>query len=171
MPRKADGEVWIKTNIDNSKAQKDLDKLTESIEEQEKNIAKIEKKREEAKEQGVFSAAELDKEKAKLQELKKNLDEINNIKSNAKREKVSIQDNSGYISRAERQCVNARIQGGAATMSKIAMRKVYDSKELRDLGFSLLLQVHDELIGECPAENAEKVADLLTGIMNDSRRR
>lgn len=76
MPRKADGEIWIKTNIDNSKAQKDLDKLTESIEEQEKSLAKIEKKREESEKQGVFSAVELDKEKAKLQELKKNLDEI-----------------------------------------------------------------------------------------------
>ena len=44
MPRKADGEVLIISRIDNSKAQKDLDKLTESIEEQEKTIAKMEKK-------------------------------------------------------------------------------------------------------------------------------
>ena len=90
------------------------------------------------------------------------------IKDQAALEGIDIFENDGKISRAERQCVNARIQGGAATMSKIAMRKVYDSQELRDLGFSLLLQVHDELIGECPEENADKVAELLTDIMKNS---
>lgn len=94
--------------------------------------------------------------------------QVKKIKDQALLEGIEIFENGGKISRAERQCVNARIQGGAATMSKIAMRKVYDSQELRDLGFSLLLQVHDELIGECPEENAEKVADLLTDIMKNS---
>ena len=94
--------------------------------------------------------------------------QVNKVKTQAALEGIDIFENGGKISRAERQCVNARIQGGAATMSKIAMRKVYDSKELRDLGFSLLLQVHDELIGECPAENADKVAELLTDIMKNS---
>lgn len=79
MPRKADGEVLIISRIDNSKAQKDLDKLTESIEEQEKTIAKMEKKRDETQEKGLLSAAELDKEKAKLKELKDNLEEIKQV--------------------------------------------------------------------------------------------
>lgn len=94
--------------------------------------------------------------------------QVKKIKDQALLEGIEIFENGGKISRAERQCVNARIQGGAATMSKIAMRKVYDSQELRDLGFSLLLQVHDELIGECPAENADRVAELLTDIMKNS---
>ena len=39
---------------------------------------------------------------------------------------------------------------------------------LRNLGFKILLQVHDELIGECPKENADKVAEILTTVMKES---
>ena len=95
----------------------------------------------------------------------KTLREINKIKSDAKKDKVSIIDNGGYISRAERQCVNARVQGGAATMSKRAMIKVHHDEELNRLGFRLMLAVHDELIGECPQENADAVASRLCDIM------
>ena len=94
--------------------------------------------------------------------------EYQEIKKAAELEGISITDNSGFISRAERQCVNARIQGGAASMSKVAMRKVFDNQELKDLGFRILLQIHDELIGECPRENVDKVADILTATMKTS---
>lgn len=90
------------------------------------------------------------------------------IKEEAFSQGIEIRDNGAFIAYAERQCVNSRVQGGAATMSKLAMRKVYDNKELRDLGFRMLLQVHDELIGECPIENSEKVASLLSEIMKHS---
>lgn len=53
-------------------------------------------------------------------------------------------------------------------MTKIAMRKIYDNRELRDLGFKMLIQVHDEVIGECPEENAEKAAEILTKVMKES---
>lgn len=95
----------------------------------------------------------------------KTLREINKIKTDAKKDGVLIQDNGGFISRAERQCVNARVQGGAATMSKKAMINVYKDDELKRLGFKLMLAVHDELIGECPEENAERVAERLCEIM------
>ena len=98
----------------------------------------------------------------------KDFKEINTIKSNAKKEGVVINDNGGYISRAERQCVNARVQGGAATMSKRAMIKVHNDSTLKELGFRLMLAVHDELIGECPKENAERVADRLCDLMKSS---
>lgn len=94
--------------------------------------------------------------------------EYEKIKSEADAEGVFVTDNGGFISQAERQCVNARIQGGAASMSKIAMRKVFDNQELRKLGFKLLLQVHDELIGECPKENAEECMNILTDVMKHS---
>ena len=83
-------------------------------------------------------------------------------------EGVVIKNNGGFISQAERQCVNARVQGGAATMSKKAMIKVYHDEELARLGFKLMLAVHDELIGECPIENADAVADRLCNIMKVS---
>lgn len=94
--------------------------------------------------------------------------ELNALKDKALKESIEIHDNSGFISRAERQCVNARVQGGAATMSKIALRKVYDDPILKQLGFRILLQIHDEFIGECPIEHAEKAADRLTEVMKNS---
>jgi len=94
--------------------------------------------------------------------------QVSKIKSDALLNGIEIHDNGGFIAYAERQCVNARVQGGAATMSKLAMRKVYDNPELRRLGFRMLLQVHDELIGECPIENADEVAALLSDIMKHS---
>lgn len=94
--------------------------------------------------------------------------QVKKIKEQAQFDKIEIHDNGGFISQAERQSVNARVQGGAATMSKLAMIKVYKSKELKDLGFRMLLQVHDELIGECPVENVEAVSEVLTSIMKDA---
>ena len=94
--------------------------------------------------------------------------QVNAIKQRALADRIHIHDNGGFISQAERQSVNARVQGGAATMSKLAMIKVYRSSELRRLGFKMLLQVHDELIGECPEENVEAVSELLTSIMKDA---
>ena len=95
----------------------------------------------------------------------KNRKDYENIKQKALSDNIKIIDNTGFISQAERQCVNARIQGGAATMTKIAMRNLHSDEELRNLGFKLLLTVHDELIGECPKENADKVSERLTYIM------
>lgn len=90
------------------------------------------------------------------------------LKNKALSEGVIITNNSGFISQAERQCVNARVQGGAATMSKRAMIKIHNDKEINDLGFKLQIAVHDELIGECPIENADKVAERLTYLMIES---
>lgn len=93
------------------------------------------------------------------------LKEKNQVKSEAANENIEIHDNGGFISRAKRQCVNARIQGGAATMTKKAMIAIDRDKEINDLGFKLLIGVHDELIGECPKENAEQVAIRLSYLM------
>ena len=90
------------------------------------------------------------------------------LKKEAATHGVDIIAHTDVISAALRKCVNARIQGGAATMTKIAMTKLYNDEILRDLDFHMLIQVHDELIGECPKENAEKVAERLTTIMKTS---
>lgn len=87
------------------------------------------------------------------------------IISKAASEGLTVTDNESVIARAERQCLNARIQGSASTMTKTAMVRLFEDGELRELGFRMLIQVHDELIGECPKENAEKVAERLTHIM------
>ena len=88
--------------------------------------------------------------------------ESDDVKRDATAHDIIIKDNTGFISQAERQCVNARIQGGAASMSKRAMINISKNKELEQLGFRLLIAVHDELIGECPVENADRVKELLS---------
>lgn len=94
--------------------------------------------------------------------------QIDKLKQEALKDNIDIRDNGGFISQAERQCVNARIQGGAATMSKRAMIKVHNDDLLRQWGFKLMLAVHDELIGECPIENQDKVADRLCELMKSA---
>lgn len=62
--------------------------------------------------------------------------------------------------------VNARIQGSAADMSKLAMIKVGTDKQLKEWGFRLLIPVHDELIGECPEEHAKECAERFAHLMS-----
>lgn len=90
------------------------------------------------------------------------------IKELAIKEGVEIKDNSGFIAQAERQCVNSRIQGSAASMTKQAMLDIYNDSKLRNLGFKLLISVHDELIGECPLENRDEVANRLSEVMRNA---
>ena len=101
-------------------------------------------------------------ERAKACKYKKELDQL---KAEAEEKGIYIKDNSGFIATAERQCVNARIQGGAATMTKKAMVAIANDKEMQELGFKLLIAVHDELIGECPEVNKDAVAERLSYLM------
>ncbi len=90
------------------------------------------------------------------------------IKSKAKDEGIEIKDNGEYIAEATRQCVNSRIQGSAADQTKLAMILVGNDERLKELGFKLLLAVHDELIGECPRENAKEVSERFAQLMIDA---
>lgn len=90
------------------------------------------------------------------------------IKLKAKEEGIIIKDNGGFIADAERQCVNARIQGSAADMSKKAMLLVGNDKRLKELGFKLLIPVHDELIAQCPIENAKECSKRFADLMSQA---
>ena len=109
---------------------------------------------------GVLSQPLIDKYNNKLSAAKFYKD-VEKIQKEAKAEGVTIKNNGAFISKAQRQCVNARVQGGAASMSKRAIISIYNNKRMRELGFKLLIMVHDELIGECPKENVEEVKELL----------
>ena len=63
---------------------------------------------------------------------------------------------------AERIALNTPIQGTAADLIKLAMIRVYDALKMHYPQATLLLQVHDELIIECPEEIAEQVAALIS---------
>ena len=87
------------------------------------------------------------------------------VKQQAKAEGYKLVDNGGYIADAQRQCVNSIIQGSAADMTKIAMIQIHRNKRLRELGYKLIIPVHDEVLGVCPKENAKEVRDILEYIM------
>lgn len=83
----------------------------------------------------------------------------------AKKDGLIVKDNRGFINRAKRQCLNARIQGTAASMTKKAMIMIHSDEELNCLGFQLLTTVHDEVFGQCPTENSEAAAKRLSEVM------
>lgn len=61
----------------------------------------------------------------------------------------------------ERVALNMPIQGTAADVMKLAMIKVRDRLKKEKLEARLVLQVHDELIVECPLSEAELVKTYL----------
>lgn len=66
---------------------------------------------------------------------------------------------------AERIALNTPIQGTAADLIKLAMLRVDQALRERYPDAKLLLQVHDELIVECPAAQAPQVAALISSQM------
>lgn len=77
-------------------------------------------------------------------------------------------NSSNYLirTRAERAAQNMPLQGSAADIIKLAMIKVYNS--LKDGGFKakLIMQVHDELIVDCPKTEQEEVVKIVREAMN-----
>ena len=66
---------------------------------------------------------------------------------------------------AERKAVNNNIQGTAADAVKLAMIRI-DAAELDvQLGCHMLLQVHDELVFECPKETSAEARDTIKDLM------
>lgn len=87
------------------------------------------------------------------------------IKEKIRASGIHIRDNTAFIAAAKRQCVNSRVQGSSADLTKKAQIELFGCQELKDLGFRMLIPVHDEIIGECPIENAERCAELMSECM------
>ena len=73
--------------------------------------------------------------------------------------------NFNIRSGAERIALNTPVQGTAADIMKLAMVRVFRALETNRLRARLLLQVHDELIVECPPEEAGRVRAIVADEM------
>ncbi|MDP7143346.1 MAG: DNA polymerase I [Alphaproteobacteria bacterium] len=68
---------------------------------------------------------------------------------------------------AERQAINAPLQGTAADIMKIAMADIPPALVKEGLSAKMLLQVHDELIFEVPDDELEKTKALVIKLMEN----
>ena len=69
---------------------------------------------------------------------------------------------------AERLAINSVVQGSAADLIKIAMINVSTGLEEIDSKARLILQVHDELVIECPRKSAKQVESFLVERMESA---
>ena len=78
---------------------------------------------------------------------------------------LASQTNPNIRAREEREAINAPIQGTAADIMKVAMNRVPGA--LADAGLSgkMLLQVHDELVVECPEAELDETARIVQQVM------
>ncbi len=73
-----------------------------------------------------------------------------------------INSNSGMLRAfAERNAINAPIQGSSADMIKVAMINVFNEMQKRNLKSKMILQVHDELIFDCDKNEVEELNKLV----------
>ena len=81
---------------------------------------------------------------------------------------LKTERNANIRNREEREAINAPIQGTAADIMKLAM--LYLPPALRQAGLSarILLQVHDELVLECPVAETKKTAEVVQLVMESA---
>lgn len=75
--------------------------------------------------------------------------------------------NDELRSRAERQAINAIVQGSAADICKIAMIDTHEA--FRGTGARLLVQVHDELVASCPEDEVDSVIPIMMKAMGHGK--
>jgi len=75
--------------------------------------------------------------------------------------------NAGWRAGAERQAINAPLQGTAADIMKKAMIRIPPALKAANLNAKMLLQVHDELIFEVPEAELDESSALIKSIMEN----
>jgi DNA polymerase-1 len=76
--------------------------------------------------------------------------------------------NANVRNREEREAINAPIQGTAADIMKIAMIQLSNALQKGQLKAKLILQVHDEVMLECPKDEVEETVRLVQDVMENA---
>jgi len=76
--------------------------------------------------------------------------------------------NSLIRGNAERNAINAPIQGSAADIIKIAMINIYNEMEKKKLKSKMVLQVHDELIFDVYVPELEEMKEIVVSLMQNA---
>ena len=76
--------------------------------------------------------------------------------------------NRNQRSREEREAINAPVQGTAADIMKLAMLKIPPALQKAGLHGKMLIQVHDEVVMECPEDELEETARLVQQTMESA---
>lgn len=74
--------------------------------------------------------------------------------------------NKMRVQAAERTAINAPMQGTAADIIKKAMLSVHDWLNTGSADARMIMQVHDELVFEVAADEAQQIADKVCGLMS-----
>jgi DNA polymerase-1 len=69
---------------------------------------------------------------------------------------------------AERNAINAPIQGSAADMIKIAMIRIHQDIKDQKLNSKMTMQVHDELVFDVPKSEAEQMKKIIQDRMQNA---
>jgi DNA polymerase-1 len=81
---------------------------------------------------------------------------------------LGTQSNQLVRNRQLREAINAPIQGTAADIMKVAMLDVAEALKSSGLKAKMLLQVHDELVLECPEPELNETAQLVMDKMSNA---
>jgi DNA polymerase-1 len=76
--------------------------------------------------------------------------------------------NASVRAAVERQAINAPIQGTAADIIRRAMVRMDDALAEAKLSARMLLQVHDELVFECPDDEVDATLPVITRVMEEA---
>lgn len=87
-----------------------------------------------------------------------------------RRRKLDEIKSSNFMVRTsgERMALNTPIQGTAADILKIAMINIYNEFNKRGLRAKIIIQVHDELLIDCPSDEVSEVIEIVRDKMENS---
>lgn len=71
----------------------------------------------------------------------------------------------GLKNRAWRQALNYPMQAGGQEIMALALIAIQQNERLRELGFELMLVVHDEIVGSAPEDTAEECLRIVEQLM------